>query len=99
MYRLLFTSSNIVFSVVLGAVAMTVFALSWDEAFKQILNMAAFTKDWLLSLPFWSTRYQNFVRLFLLESSFVFAFFTIVSRIAVSLITSIALWVWGKPAL
>ena len=98
MYRLLFTSSNIVFSVVLGAVAMTVFALSFDEVFKQILDVAGHIKTWLLGLPFWSTRYQNFVRLFLHESSFVFAFFTVVSRIAVSVLGNILMWIWGKPA-
>ena len=97
MYRLLFTSSNIVFSVMLGAVPMTVFALSFDEVFKQILDVAGHIKAWLLGLPLWSTRYQNFVRLFLHESSFVFAFFTVVARIAVSVLGNILLWIWGKP--
>ena len=98
MYRFLFASSNIVFSVLLGAVAMTVFALSFEEAFKQVLNVAEHTKVWMLSLPVWSTRYHNFVRLFLHESSFVFAFFTVVSRIAVSMLGNFALGLFGGPA-
>ena len=96
MHRFLFASSNIVFSVLLGAIAMTLFALNFDDAFKQILNGAEQVKAWLVNLPM-STRYQNFVRLFLHESSFVFAFFTIVSRITVSFLMSILMWVIGRP--
>lgn len=92
-HRLIFTSGNIVFSVMLGAFAMTIFALSFDEAFKHILNVAQHVKAWLISLPM-STRYNNFVRLFLHESSFVFAFFTIISRIVVSMLGNMAVWSW-----
>ena len=96
MYRLLFASSNIIFSVLLGAVVMTLFALNFDDAFKQVLNGAEQVKAWMIGLPM-STRYQNFIRLFLHESSFVFAFFTIVARIAVAFVASLVMWIVGKP--
>jgi hypothetical protein len=95
MYRFLFNTGNVIFSVLLGALAMTLFALNFEEWFKHILTVAEHVKAWLLSLPI-STRYHNFVRLFLHESSFVFAFFTIAARMVVSLIGSTAVWAWER---
>lgn len=95
MHRLIFASGNIVFSVLLGAIAMTVFALSFEEAFRHILTVAEQLKSWLISLPM-STKYNNFVRLFLHESSFVFAFFTVTSRIVVSAAGNLLYWLWRK---
>ena len=79
-HRLLFSIGNIIASLILGAIAMVMFGLYFEETFKLILNAAEGLKSWLLRLPL-STKYHNFVRLFLHESTFVFAFFTIVMRI------------------
>ena len=80
MHRFAFSIGNIIASLILGAIAMTVFGLYFEEAFKVILNVAEGLKSWLMKLPL-STKYHNFVRLFLHESTFVFAFFTIGMRI------------------
>ncbi len=83
MHRFLFSTTNIIGSVLLGALAMVVFGLYFEESFKFILNVAEQVKGGLLRLPM-PTKFHNFVRLFLHESSFVFAFFTIITRILIS---------------
>ena len=83
MHYFLFSSGNILFSVLLGAIAMVTCGLYFEETFKFILNSAEQVKSWLLAMPM-PTKYHNFVRLFLHESSFVFAFFTIATRVIVS---------------
>ena len=83
MHYFLFSSGNIFVSVLLGAIAMVTCGLYFEETFKFILNSAEQVKTWLLALPM-PTKYHNFVRLFLHESSFVFAFFTIVTRVIIS---------------
>ena len=88
MHYFLFSSGNIVLSVLLGAIAMIVFGLNFEEGFKVILNVAEQIKSWLLKMPL-PTKYHNFVRLFLHESSFVFAFFTIAARILVAALYSL----------
>ena len=83
MHYFLFSSGNIFVSVLLGAIAMVTCGLYFEETFKFILNSAEHVKAWILALPM-PTKYHNFVRLFLHESSFVFAFFTIAARVIVS---------------
>lgn len=88
MHYFLFSSGNIILSVMLGAIAMIIFGLNFEEGFKVILNVAEQIKSWMLKLPL-PTKYHNFVRLFLHESSFVFAFFTIAARIVVAALVGI----------
>ena len=85
MHRFLFSTTNIIGSVRLGALAMVIFGLYFEESFRFILNVAEQVKGGLLRMPM-PTKFHNFVRLFLHESSFVFAFFTIVTRILISAI-------------
>ena len=88
MHYFLFSSGNILVSVLLGAIAMVVCGLYFEETFRFILNAAEHVKTGLLSMPL-PTKYQNFVRLFLHESSFVFAFFTIAARVIVAALYSL----------
>lgn len=88
MHYFLFSSGNIFVSVLLGAIAMVTCGLYFEESFKFILNSAEQVKAWLLALPM-PTKYHNFVRLFLHESSFVFAFFTIAARVITSALYSL----------
>lgn len=94
MHYFLFSSGNIVLSVLLGALAMILFGLYFEEGFRHILNIAEQVKSGLLALPM-PTKYHNFVRLFLHESSFVFAFFTITARIVVAALYSLVRLVLG----
>lgn len=94
MHYFLFSSGNIILSVLLGAFAMIVFGLYFEEGFRMILNVAEQVKAGLLALPM-PTKFHNFVRLFLHESSFVFAFFTIAARVVVSALYSMILRLLG----
>ncbi|HRD77736.1 MAG TPA: hypothetical protein PK264_17660 [Hyphomicrobiaceae bacterium] len=97
MYRLLLTSGNIVASLLLGAIAMVVFALYNENAFEQILNGAAQLKSWMVStgLP---TKWNNFVRLFLDEKTIVFSGFTIATRIVLAILIELGRALFSSPA-
>lgn len=94
MHRFLFTSGNLIFSLLLGAVAMAICAVWYEETFAVILDVAGRIKIWLTNLGV-PTRYNNFIRLLVHESNLVFMFFTIAARLIVSATGNILIWLIG----
>jgi hypothetical protein len=87
----LFTSGNLIFSLLLGAIAMAICAVWYEETFATILDVAGRIRLWLTNLGV-PTRYNNFIRLMVHDSNLVFMFFTIASRLVVSAIGNLFLW-------
>jgi hypothetical protein len=93
MRRLLFSTGNIFLSLVLGAVAFGFVFLKYPDTMDQILNWANAFKTWLTSRGL-STEYNNWVRVLLEERQLAFMGFTVVARIALSIITGTMTWLW-----
>lgn len=94
MLRVLFSASNIVFSFALGLLACGFVLINYPETMAAILGGAAGFKVWLtgLGLP---AAYNNWVIMFLGEAQLVLMGFTIATRLAVSILLSFAMWVFG----
>lgn len=85
MLRVLFSTGNIFFSLVLGALAFGFVFIKYPETMSQILDGAAGLKTWLTSRGL-SYEYNNWMRVLLEERQLVFMGFTIVMRILLSLV-------------
>lgn len=96
MHRLMFVSSNIVASILLGAIALVLFALSFPNQFATMLDVAGSVKNWMTNLGI-PPYYNNIIRLILHESTIVFSFFTIAARILVAALAALARWVMRDP--
>jgi hypothetical protein len=95
MHRFLFTSGNLIFSLLLGAVAMAICAVWYEETFAVILDAAGRIKMWLTNLGV-PTRYNNFIRLLVHESNLVFMFFTVAARLIVSAVGNLLVWLFWR---
>lgn len=84
MHPLVFASSNIVLSVLLGAIAMVGFALFFPNQFSTMLDIAGGIKNWMINLGI-PPYYNNIIRLILHKSTILFSFFTVCARIAFAL--------------
>lgn len=93
MRRLLFSTGNVVFSLILGAIAFGYVFLKYPDQMAQILDWASGFKSWLITRGI-TTEYNNWMRVLLEERQLVFMGFTIVARIALSIVTGILMWVW-----
>ena len=96
MHRFLFTIGNLIFSLVLGAVAMAACAIWYEDQFAGILDAATEVRGWLTNLGV-PTKYNNFIRLLVHENNIVLIFFTIGARLIVSAIGNFFIWLfWGR---
>ncbi|HWV81625.1 MAG TPA: hypothetical protein VNZ50_09375 [Hyphomicrobiaceae bacterium] len=93
MRRLLFSTGNVVFSLILGAIAFGYVFLKYPDQMAQILDWAGGFKSWLITRGI-STEYNNWMRVLLEERQLVFMGFTIVVRILLSLVTGTLTWIW-----
>lgn len=85
MLRILLATGNIFVSLVLGAIAFGFVFIKYPETMSQILDAAAGLKAWLISQGL-ATEYNNWIRVLLEERQLVFMGFTILMRIALSLV-------------
>jgi hypothetical protein len=93
MRRLLFSTGNIFLSLVLGAIAFGFVFLKYPDTMNQILDLASGFKAWLITRGL-SPEYNNWVRVLLEERQLAFMGFTVVARIALSIITGTLTWLW-----
>jgi hypothetical protein len=93
MRRLLLSTGNIFFSLVLGAIAFGFVFLKYPDTMNQILDAASGLKTWLITRGL-SPEYNNWIRVLLEERQLAFMGFTIVARIVLSIITGIMTWTW-----
>ncbi len=93
MRRLLFSTGNVVLSLILGAIAFGYVFLVYPEQMAQILDWASGFKSWLITRGI-STEYNNWMRVLLEERQLVFMGFTIAARILLSLVTGSITWIW-----
>jgi hypothetical protein len=95
MHRVLLSTGNIVFSLVLGAIALAFVGINYPETLDQIINLATSVKGYIVNtnLP---PKYNVWVRLLLEEKQLVFMFFTILMRILLAILQSIAMGFWGR---
>ena len=91
--RLLFSTGNVVLSLILGAIAFGYVFLTYPDQMAQILDWASGFKSWLITRGI-STEYNNWMRVLLEERQLVFMGFTIVARIALSIVTGTLAWLW-----
>lgn len=86
MTRILLSTGNILVSLVLGALLFGFVFIKYPETMSAILDGAANFKGWLIGLGI-TTEYNNWIRVLLEERQLVFMGFTIVARIALSILT------------
>lgn len=86
MTRLLFSIGNVFVSLVLGAILFGYVFLRHPETMGAILDWAAGFKAWLINRGI-TTEYNNWIRVLLEERQLVFMAFTIIARIALSILT------------
>jgi hypothetical protein len=91
--RLLLSTGNIFLSLVLGAIAFGFVFLKYPDQMAQILDWASGLKAWLVSRGL-SHEYNNWIRVLLEERQLVFMGFTVVVRIALSIVTGVLVWLW-----
>jgi hypothetical protein len=95
MHRIMLSTGNIFFSLVLGAIAFGFVFIKFPGAMSSILDIAAGFKTWLTSRGL-SAEYNNWVRVLLEERQLVFMGFTIVTRVLMSVLASLGIAMWGR---
>jgi hypothetical protein len=95
MQRILLSTGNIIFSLVLGAIALAFVGIHYPETLDQIITVASSVKGYIVNtnLP---PKYNVWVRLLLEEKQLVFMFFTILVRIALAIVQSIVFTFFGR---
>lgn len=95
MQRILLSTGNIIFSLVLGALALAFVGIHYPETLDQIITVAASVKGYIVNtnLP---PKYNVWVRLLLEEKQLVFMFFTILVRIALAIVQGIVFTFFGR---
>ena len=90
--RILLSTGNIFVSLVLGALLFGFVFLKYPDTMASILDWAGSFKTWLISRGI-STEYNNWIRVLLEERQLVFMAFTIIARVALSILTyPIVVW-------
>jgi zinc transporter ZupT len=92
MKSILFSTGNVVSSLVLGALAFGFVFIKFPGAMEQILNVAAGFKLWLTSRGV-SPEYNNWMRVLLEERQLVFMGFTIATRVLMASLGALVSWI------
>lgn len=95
MHRIFLSTGNIVVSLLLGAVALAFVGINFPETLDKIINVAGTVKGYLVNTNL-AAKYNVWVRLLLEEKQLVFMFFTILARIVMSIVTWLALSMFGR---
>lgn len=93
MHRLLFSTGNVVVSLILGAVALAFVGINSPELLDRLITVAVTVKSWIVASGL-DPKYNVWVRLLLEEKQLVFMFFTIAMRILMSILTWMAMSLW-----
>ncbi|MEZ5851023.1 MAG: hypothetical protein R3D68_10295 [Hyphomicrobiaceae bacterium] len=95
MNRLLLSTGNVVVSLIIGAIALALVGINYPETLDELITAATTVKSWIVAsgLP---TKYNVWVKLLLEEKQLVFMFFTIMARIALSLLTWVIGSLWAR---
>jgi len=83
--RVLAATSNIFFSLLLGAVALAVVAVQWPGVMEDIINVAANLKEHLTNTGL-ASKYNVWIKFLLQEQQLVFMGFVIVTRIVLAML-------------
>ncbi len=94
MMRVMLSTGNIFFSLMLGLLAGAFVFINFPETAAAILDWAAMLKTWLTDRGL-SPEYNNWLRIFLGEAQLVLMGFTIAARLVLSIVMSAGLWVFG----
>lgn len=95
MHRLIFSTGNVILSLILGALALAFVGINAPETLDRLITVAGTVKGWIVGAGL-SPKYNVWVRLLLEEKQLVFMFFTIAMRILMSLATWIGLSIWDR---
>jgi hypothetical protein len=95
MHRILFSTGNILVSLILGAIALAFVGINYPEQLDRIITLSSDVKGYIVNtnLP---PKYNVWVRLLLEEKQLVFMFFTIIMRIVLAIVQSIVLSMFGR---
>ena len=95
MHRLALSTGNIVVSLLLGAMALAFVGINSPETLDRLITVAGTVKGYIVgtSLP---AKYNVWVRLLLEEKQLVFMFFTILTRIVLSILAWLLGLAWGR---
>jgi hypothetical protein len=94
MLRVLFATSNILVSLVLGALALAYVGINDPQSLSVMLSWARSIKAIIVGLGI-APKYNVWIELLLEERQLLFMLFTIAARIALAILTSIVLAVVG----
>lgn len=83
--RVIAATSNIFFSLLLGAVALAVVAVQWPGVMEDIINVATGLKDYLTNTGL-ASKYNVWIKFLLQEQQLVFMGFVIVTRIILAIL-------------
>ncbi len=99
MIRVLMASSNIFFSLVLGALAMATVWYNWPATIPKLFNAASGVKSWITTRGI-ADDYNNFLLLLIDERQLVLMGFVIVSRVVLAILMALGSWflrIWREP--
>lgn len=88
MLRVIFATSNILLSLILGALALAFVGINSPETLSMMIGWARSLKGTITSLGI-KPQYNIWLELLLEERQLLFMFFTIAARIVLAIITSI----------
>jgi hypothetical protein len=94
-HRILFSTGNIVVSLLLGAIALAVVGINFPETLDKIINVAGTVKGYLVNTNL-AAKYNVWVRLLLEEKQLVFMFFTVLARVLMSIVTWFLVLLFGR---
>ncbi len=95
MLRVMLSTGNIFFSFMLGLLACAFVIFNYPYAMDTILGWAGEVESWLTNLGF-PPEYNNWLQLLLNKGSLVVMGFTMAARLAISLVTSTFMWMFGR---
>jgi hypothetical protein len=85
LHRLIFSTGGVISSLVLGAVAMAMVGIYYPETLSIMLGWARSLKSYLTSTGL-AAKYNIWLELLLEERQLLYAFFTIATRIVLSVV-------------
>ena len=88
MHRIIFSTSSIFLSLVLGALALALVGINYPEVLSYMLGWAKQLKSGITSTGL-AAKYNIWIELLLEERQLLFMFFTIGARIALALVGSV----------
>ena len=95
MVRVVFATSNIFFSLVLGALAMGCVWYFEPELMQRFFQLASGGKAWIVNRGL-EAKYNNFMWFLIEDRQLVYMGFVMAARVALAILTSMFLYVFGR---